>query len=72
MKTVKKRGDDAVRMLRLAVRAQEQLMDANAAIDWTRADGARAWEAAIRLRRATNLAKRIVDRFESELARQSK
>lgn len=67
MRSATKRGESAIRMLRLAVRAQEELMDANAAVDWSRAEGARAWEAAIRLRRATKLAARMVDRLADEL-----
>jgi hypothetical protein len=67
VKTIDRRAKSAVLALRHALSAQEELMAANAAIDWSRADGGRAWEAAVRMKRATKIARRSVERFVDEL-----
>jgi hypothetical protein len=69
VKSLSRRGSSAVLALRRAVRAQEELMEANAGVDWSRGRNEQVWRAAVRLRAATRNAERLVERFADEMER---
>jgi hypothetical protein len=69
MKSLARRSTNAIRALERVVALQERMLAANADVDWSRADMARAWEAAIDLKNAAKIAERLVGRLVEETER---